>query len=265
MGFNSINQLNIYKRGFAMNRCIMIAVFTIVVTSSSKIKAQELVPAIPSAPTGLKCTGLEKSGCTLSWNAVSDPGVKYIIYRETWREAGDDRADTVTLTTFRDTTIIADKTYYYTVTAFNTAGESIPSDIISVQTDPPSGIIHGLKLKSVDTTSCTIDWYNGIDLELIGVFGVKYAIIRDGNIIDTVSATEYRDTTLTINRHYFYHISSFNVFGSSRDRTGPLLVSTFPAEPLPASPNGFAVWSEGIGCHNCSSHDRNRKASCVHF
>jgi endoglucanase Acf2 len=83
------------------------------------------------APTGLSATAANNNAAIdLSWTAPSGTVTGYYVYRGT--SAGAESAtplnsSPVTATTFRDTTVAAFTTYFYTVRAVNTGGASAAS------------------------------------------------------------------------------------------------------------------------------------------
>jgi fibronectin type 3 domain-containing protein len=79
-------------------------------------------PVGPSAPTGLTATAQQLGQVALSWNAVSG-ATSYNIYNST--TSGGPYLTAVygvTNTSYTDGLMIPNKTYYYTVTALNSAG-----------------------------------------------------------------------------------------------------------------------------------------------
>jgi chitodextrinase len=89
----------------------------------------------PSAPTNLTATVVSKTRVDLGWGASSDSsGIKeYRVFRDGSQIA------TSTTTSYSDTTVVGGKTYAYTVSAVDTAGNvSGPSNTATVTTPAPS-------------------------------------------------------------------------------------------------------------------------------
>jgi len=87
---------------------------------------------IPGAPTGLTAT----SSITLSWTAPGGSSCAYAssynVYRSTTSGSGFSVvASNVTSTTYTDTAIVGGTTYYYKVSAVNSAGESSPTSEVN--------------------------------------------------------------------------------------------------------------------------------------
>jgi PKD repeat protein len=94
----------------------------------------------PSAPSGLTATAVNSSRIDLSWGNVSDEA-GYRIERSLngssgWQEIGSAQTDT---TTFQDTGLAAQTTYFYRVRAFNGGGSSPPSNTASATTPAGGG------------------------------------------------------------------------------------------------------------------------------
>jgi hypothetical protein len=83
----------------------------------------------PAAPTGLVTTGATTASISLSWNAV--PGASgYRVYRSTSATGNYTLAGTTSATKYTDTGLEPNKTYYYIINAYNSAGESPDSDTV---------------------------------------------------------------------------------------------------------------------------------------
>jgi cellulose 1,4-beta-cellobiosidase len=94
--------------------------------STQSPAATPVIPdTVPSAPTGLSATP-GNAQVALDWTAVT--GAKsYNVYRSTNTGAQGAKLGTSLTTTYSDTSVLNGTTYYYQVTAANTAGEGTPS------------------------------------------------------------------------------------------------------------------------------------------
>ena len=121
------------------------------VRSTAMVAAIELIPqggsqgpTAPSAPTGLTATA-GNAQVSLSWNA-SNGASSYNVKRATVSGGPYttlSTAGTLTATTFTDTTAANGTTYYYVVSAVNSAGESPNSAQVSATPQiPTSGGLH---------------------------------------------------------------------------------------------------------------------------
>jgi hypothetical protein len=88
---------------------------------------------VPGAPTGLSAVPATGKGVQLSWSAPSNPGGSAITTYKVYRSTSPSGPWTVvaslggTTTTYKDTSTTRGTTYWYEVSAANTAGEGPPS------------------------------------------------------------------------------------------------------------------------------------------
>jgi endoglucanase len=87
----------------------------------------------PERPTNVVLTEAE-AGNALTWDAVAGEGISYTVYRST-TPAGVRTAiaEDLTVTNYTDTDLVDGETYFYTITAANTAGESYRSDEVHTE------------------------------------------------------------------------------------------------------------------------------------
>ncbi len=90
--------------------------------NSAEVSATPVAPPPPSAPTGLVATA-GNAQVTLTWNASSG-ATSYHVKRSTINGSGYAQVGAPTTTSFTNTGLTNGTTYYYVVTALNTAGES---------------------------------------------------------------------------------------------------------------------------------------------
>jgi len=75
-----------------------------------------------SAPAAVTAKADSRSGITITWNAVGG-ATGYSVYRSSTESGTYTRAGTSTKTSYQDSGLEADTTYYYKVAAYNAAGE----------------------------------------------------------------------------------------------------------------------------------------------
>ncbi len=136
-----------------------------------KTPAEETVP---NEPEDLEATAASPSEVDLSWadNSDNEDGFKVERKEEggTYSVIATVPADT---TTYRDTSVEAEKTYYYRVKAFNGKGESNYSNEISVKTESAPAEQTVIKLQP-DNEMMTV---NGVQQEIDPGRGTKPVII----------------------------------------------------------------------------------------
>jgi chitinase len=87
----------------------------------------------PSAPSGLAVTGTTSSSAALSWTSPGGTVSGYNVYRN------GSKIGTTTSTSYTDSGLAASTKYTYSVTAYNTIGESAPSASVSATTASSGG------------------------------------------------------------------------------------------------------------------------------
>jgi chitodextrinase len=123
------------------------------VSLSSLINTTDSVP--PTTPTNLTATTTTSSQINLSWTASTDNvGVTgYKVYRKTGTNPFTQIAST-TITNYQDTTLTAETTYSYTVSAYDLAGNNSPQSLaVSASTlvpPPPPVISIGSRIQTTD-------------------------------------------------------------------------------------------------------------------
>jgi chitinase/chitodextrinase len=87
----------------------------------------------PGAPGGLSVTGTTSSSVSLSWNGPGGTVSGYNVYRN------GSKVGTTTSTSYTDSGLSASTQYTYSVTAYNSIGESSPSGSVSATTASSGG------------------------------------------------------------------------------------------------------------------------------
>ena len=104
-------------------------------------------PVVPSPPTGLKATVRSYAAIDLSWFAPANNGGSLITQYKIERNDGNgfNVIQNIQTTTYQDTNLTASKQYSYRISATNSAGTSVPSNVASAitlsaptQTTPPT-------------------------------------------------------------------------------------------------------------------------------
>ncbi len=117
--------------------------------------------SIPDTPSGLSVTGTGLTNLTLSWD-VSDNATSYELYRSESVSGGYSEVYSGAAAGFLDEDLVYATTYYYQVSAANSAGESDPSTAASGTTDTPDGFtVTGSPSGHVDYTFNYLDDFNG--------------------------------------------------------------------------------------------------------
>lgn len=164
-------------------------------------------PAVPSPPSGLSA-GAGDAVVSLNWNA-SASATSYKVKRSLTSGGPYETVATVTGTSFSDTAVTNDTTYFYVVSAVNSSGESANSVQASATpkqgTTPPAGDLE-LHYKAADTNAAdnqikpffiiknkgtaavnlnelTIRYWYTADSDISATFFCDYAQIGSSNVI----------------------------------------------------------------------------------
>lgn len=187
-------------------------------------------PPLPTAPTSLGATA-SPGQVSLSWTA-STGAKSYNLYRgdAAGAESTTPIATAVTGTSYVDTTIKPDSTYYYIVRGVNESGPGEAAKEISVKTlpPPPAGPTRVSAMAS-EATRVVVAWKEvksatGYTI-LRSADGATYAPVGTADGLDT----SYIDSTAKGSTKYWYEVVAKGAWGSTA-ASSPATVTT-PAAP----------------------------------
>ncbi|MCC5581232.1 cellulose binding domain-containing protein [Microtetraspora sp. AC03309] len=180
-------------------------------------------PGKPGAPS---VTGATNGSISLSWGASSGTVTGYRVYEGTTERAS------VSGTSATITGLATCSSHTYTVTAYNSAGESAASDSVSGSTTGCSSGVPGkvgtVTAGQVGDTGLTLSWPAATGT----VTG--YRVRGGGTMVATVSGTSHAITGLTACTSYTYTVTAYNSVGEG-PASDPVTVTTTgcPIGPLP--------------------------------
>jgi hypothetical protein len=176
---------------------------------------------------------LETKSVTVLW----DPNPENDIagYRLFWGETNSAATvrDVGNVTQTQVTNLVAGRTYYFYLTAYNTSGlESDPStNVFYTQPQSVPATPSGFSGTAVSSTQISLRWTDNSSNET-GFHLMRKA--GSGGIYTTITlganATTYTDSGLTAGTQYFYKINAFNSSGNSTD-SAEISVTT-PPQPV---------------------------------
>ena len=169
----------------------------------------------PATPTGLTVGDATSSSLTISWN-ISTNATGYELYRDT-SSSGDFSYKVYdgSGTSYTDTAVTEDTTYYYKVLAKNADGESPLSSSVAGTASEFVETPTGLTVGDATSSSLTISWdasseATGYELYHDTTSGGDFSnLLYDG--IDT----SYTDTDLIAETVYYYKVLAKTAEGSS--------------------------------------------------
>lgn len=176
--------------------------------------------AVPSAPTGVNVVISAANALDISWSAVAD-ATSYNIY---WSGAtgvskSSSKISGITATHYMHGGRSSGNTYFYVVTAVNSAGESSESaEAFALLNIPqPPGVLAAV----AGDGQATLSWnasagisYNVYLASQSGVTKVNYASLADGMSFSNV-ASPYSITGLQNGKTYYFVVTGINSFGES--------------------------------------------------
>lgn len=201
--------------------------------SAYDIGADELSLA-PAAPTGLTAS-LVSGNVQLAWNLVSG-ATGYTVKRAT--VAGGpytNLATGVTTNAYTDNAAAAGATYYYTVSAANTAGSgpNAAEASVTVPLAAPTGVTATGGNATVSVGWTATSGATGYNVKRSTVSGGPYSIVAT-----SVTGAVYADTTVSNGTTYYYVVSAVSSGGESADSAQ---VSATPSSGAVLSRTGWTA------------------------
>lgn len=219
-----------------------ISSFSNIIMVTSKLAAT----VTPLAPSSLSGSNIQSSSLQLSWidNADSENGFKIERSLEQNANYTEIASLGINVTSFIDSNLQADTNYFYRAFAFNSAGNSQYSNVLSVTTaDIPPQAPSNLTQASKTDVSIQISWNDNADNETQMI--VERSLSQDSGfeVIATLGANAvgYADTGLTAETSYFYRVKSSNSAGDSSYSNILSVTTNAPPVVPPDIPDGFAV------------------------
>ena len=183
----------------------------------------------PSVPAGVQVTATGARTVTITWNAATDVDDAVASYRVHRCQSTNNSCAlaitfTTTQTSYTDTTVAANSTYNYSVSACDTAGNcSLSSNTPNVTTPVGTGDVAppsppaNLGLVSATTNQVVVAW--SLSSDNVGV--TSYAVFRQqgtgceafgqSNFVGSVlSPPQFSDGTVSPNSHYCYAVAALD-------------------------------------------------------
>ncbi|WP_236347683.1 starch-binding protein, partial [Paenibacillus plantiphilus] len=177
----------------------------------------------PTAPTNVQGTAAGTTSINLTWNpSTDDKGVvKYEVYRD-----GVLIGETTT-NSYTDNTVVANKTYSYTIKAVDTIGQkSAFSAAVAVTTgnggtqDQLPTVPTNVQGTAVGTTTVNLTWSPSTDDKGVA----SYEIYRNGTLKGSSTSTSYSDTTVANDNTYSYTVRAVDTIGQKSAASAPATV-----------------------------------------
>jgi hypothetical protein len=187
-------------------------------------------PAIPPAPTGLSATPGDKQ-VSLTWNASSG-ATGYHVKRSNASGGPYTQVASTTVAGDIDASLTDGTTYYYVVSALNSAGESANSaEVAATPAAPPQPVAPPTPTSLTATAGdkqVSLTWNASSGATS---YHVKRSTVSGGPYTQVASTTVANDTdaSLTDGTTYYYVVSALNSAGESANSSE---VSATPSAPV---------------------------------
>lgn len=196
---------------------------------SSAVSAITLTDA-PLVPSTVATTF---NSIDLSWTGVARAN-GYNVYRSTALAGPYSFLGTTTagVLTYKNTGLVQGTTYYYKLTAKNSAGtESEYSAVLNAATKTEAGVPNAPTASVITKTSLQLSWASVDATTGYNVYrsadGTTYTKINSSG---PVATTSYSDSGLLAGTTYYYKLTSINADGESQ-KSPELAAVTIPSEP----------------------------------
>ena len=179
----------------------------------------------PSVPTGVTATAGNQQ-VALTWNASSG-ATSYNVGRATTTGGPYTTISSPTTTSFADSTVTNGTTYYYVVSAANSAGTSANSSQVTATPTAPPAAPTGLTA-TAGNQQVALTWNASSGATS---YNVGRATTTGGpyTTISSPTTTSYTDSAVTNGTTYYYVVSATNSAGTSPNSSQ---VSAIPSGPV---------------------------------
>jgi hypothetical protein len=202
-------------------------------------------PQLPAAPSNLLASTTSQSEIDLTWTDNADNENGFVIERSPDGANGWSQVDSVgpNVVAYHDSGLLAGTDYYYRVYAYNSVGNSSPSNTAGATTSnlqPPAAPTN-LAAASVSQSEIQLDWVDNADNENGFVIERSPNGSSGWSQIDTVgpNAVAYSDSGLLSGTSYYYRLYSYNGDGNS-SYSNVAMARTDNLQP-PAAPTNLAA------------------------
>jgi len=191
---------------------------------------------VPVAPTGLAAIA-GNAQVSLTWN-VSSGATSYNVKHSTTSGGPYSQVGTPSATNYTDTGLTNGTTYFYVVSAVNSAGESANSTEVSTTPNAPPAAPAGLTA-TAGNAQVSLAWDASVGATS---YHVKRSTTSGGGYtqLGAPTATNYTDTGLTNGTPYFYVVSAVNSAGESANSTQASATPVTPATQVQVTVDALA-------------------------
>jgi Zn-dependent metalloprotease/fibronectin type 3 domain-containing protein len=214
------------------------------VSKKYSLKADLVIPI----PTALKAVSSSFNSITTSWGTVAGAS-GYEVYRATSSTGAYSLVGNTTGTSFNNTGLVTNNTYYYKVRAYKTIGSSkVYSNFSQVVSAKPV-------IPVPTSVKATPSSYNSISTSWLAVAGANgYEVYRAASstgtygLVGTTTGLSFNNTGLATNSTYYYKVRAYTMVGTLKVYSDfSVIVST---KPIPATPISISSVSSSYNSIN---------------
>jgi hypothetical protein len=227
-------------------------------TATASTPTPPVATTVPAKPLNVATTANSSTQITVMWSDVANES-GYRVQRSSdgvnWTTAGTVGAN---VTSFANTGLTASTVYNYRVIAFNSAGDSLASNVVQAQTQA-APVVTGtpaapsnLRITGGTNTALTLAWNDNSTNE--SGFSIErwngYSWVGLGTV--SANTTSVQNINLKPNTVYYYRVRAYNTSGySAYSNTagaqtaalGALPSLTVQSAPVQAKPSKTSVFS----------------------
>ena len=201
----------------------------------------------PAAPAGLRATLVESARIDLAWNPAPTGGaaVFYRLYRTTAGVPGSEVVvDAIPALSYSDNGLPGFTRFSYQVAGVDDDGVVGPRSgalIVRTRDGSPPSAPSPVVASPASPSAILVAWGAAVDPET-GI--ARYRIYRAGVLVDSTTATSWRDTGLSPNTTYSYEVLAVNSEGLAGPLSQPAKATTLDGTP-PSAPIGLTAVPAG--------------------
>jgi fibronectin type 3 domain-containing protein len=194
---------------------------------------------VPVVPTGLTATA-GNAQVTLAWSATANAS-SYHVKRSTTTGGPYTTVSSPTTASFGDTGLTNGTTYFYVVSAVDSAGESANSSEVNAKPGAPAQAPAAPTALTATASNAQVSLTWAASATATS-YNVKRATTTGGPYtkISSPATTSFTDTGLTNGTAYFYVVSAVNSTGESGNSSQVSATPAAPTQP-PAAPTGLTA------------------------
>ncbi len=224
--------------GLAANKAYYYKLATVNAGGEGGLSAAVWARTRAGAPSGLQATAQGASSIKLTWTAVT-AATKYVIYRSAASGGTYAKVGEATTTTYTNTGLSANTTYYYKVSTVNTGGEGGQSAAVWAKTTAAGGLPAPTNFSAEPYNYQSVQLYYDVVQNAV-TYRIYYSTTASQNIADYQHfdwpSKDCRVVGLNANTTYYFRVAAIGSNGAAGTPTGFVAAKTSAAPSTPATP-----------------------------